>query len=532
MLDIVLEGGWVVDGAGNPPSRQDVAVMGDRIAAVGDLTEAQAADRIDASGMVVCPGFIDAHSHSDWTVLGNPTAESAIRQGVTSEVVGNCGTGLAPVSDLSRHRVRAMLEGYAYHDDVAWDSHGDLLRTVSDQGTSINYAWLVGLNALRSATGVDGPAPTTTQSKTMASLLEASLEAGAIGLSTGLEFEPGRQALEPEIEQLARVVRRYRGMYVSHIRNRDSLLAPAVDECLRLIDAAGGRGQVSHLNVRENTGAAAGAWDAAVASIERARRNGLDVLTDTISMRTGIGFMAAILPPWVSADGTAEAVRRLGDPAVRNRLRSDCDRYWRFIHRGEWSRVRLLASPQFPEYNGWTFPEIAAHRGTDEWDAYFDLLVAAGSAYDQLIMFGTLYSEEHLRAMVANPLFMLASDAMNSTIDGPLAERTRQPLVYNGQTYYLTHHVREVGTLRLEEAVRKMTSMPARHFGLTGRGLVAPDHFADLCAFRPEDLRSPSTIAAPHAYAEGMRYVIVNGVVTLDDGRHTGARSGRQLLRS
>jgi len=529
MFDIVLQGGWVVDGAGNPPSRQDVAVTGDRIAAVGDLAEPPAARRIDVSGLLVCPGFIDAHSHSDWTILGNPTAESAIRQGVTSEIVGNCGTGLAPVSDLSRDRVRAMLEGYAYDGGVTWDSHSDLLRAVSDQGTSINYAWLIGLNALRAAVGLEGPTPTATQSKAMAALLQASMEAGALGLSTGLEFEPGRQALEPEIERLAHVVRRFHGMYVSHIRNRDTMLAESVAECLRLIDAAGGRGQVSHLNVRENTGASAGAWDTAVASIARARHDGLDVLTDTISMRTGIGIMAAILPPWISADGPTEAARRLADAGIRERLRGDCDRYWRFIHRGEWDRVRLLASPQHPEYNGLTFPEIAAARGTDEWEAYFDLLADAGTAYDQLIMFGTLYSEAHLRAMVAHPLFMLASDAMNSTVEGPLAERTRQPLVYNGQSYYLTHHVRETGTLSLEDAVRKMTSMPARHFGLTGRGLIATGQFADLCVFRLEDLRSPSTIAAPHAYAEGMRYVIVNGVVTLDAGRHTGARSGRHI---
>lgn len=251
---------------------------------------------------------------------------------------------------------------------------------------------------------------------------------------------------------------------------------------------------------------------------------------------TCIGLMAGILPSWVLqdgvAEGVAEGVARLTDPEVRRRLQTECDRYWRFIHRGEWHRVRLVASPQFPDLNGLTFPEIAAIRGGDEWDSFFDLLAAAGPDVATMFMYGELYPESHLQAMVAHPLFMLAVDAMNSTTSLPLAERTYQPLVYAGQIYHLTHHVLETGVLRLEEAVRKMTSMPASHFGLRGRGLLQPGFAADVVVLDIAKLKATATLAQPVAYAEGIDWVIVNGSIVLDAGTHTGARPGRNLLRS
>jgi N-acyl-D-amino-acid deacylase len=259
----------------------------------------------------------------------------------------------------------------------------------------------------------------------------------------------------------------------------------------------------------------------------------MDVLTDTISMTQGLGGMTAILPPWLLADGNEAAAARLDDPEIRRRLRTECDRYWRFIHRGEWHRVRLMASPQHPELDTLSFPEIAAIRGTDEWDAYFDLLRDAGPAMDRLLMFGELYSEQHLADMVGHPLFMLAVDAVNSTTEpGTLASRTRQPLVYAGQLTYLTTFVRDRGLLRPEEAVRKMTSMPATHFGLRGRGLLAPGYHADIAVFDLDELRAEATLEQPAVYARGVSHVVVNGVLALDDEATTGARTGRALLRS
>lgn len=531
MLDVLISGGWVIDGTGNPPFRADVAIEGDRIVDVGRFEGASAERVIDADGLHVTPGFIDAHSHSDWTVLSNPTAESAIRQGVTSEIVGNCGIGLAPVSPASRDATNVLLHSYAYGGDATWGSYGEYLDLVSSLGTSINYAWLVGHSTVRAAAGVTGPDPAEPELRLMENLVAEAIEAGALGMSTGLELDAGRFARSPEVTRLASVVNRFGGMYVSHIRNRDAGLQDAMDEFMGYAAAAGGRAQVSHLNVRANTGADEGAWERAVETIEQARRDGIDVLTDTISMTWGIGLMSGILPPWVMQDGVAAGVARLGDPEVRRRLRSECDRYWRFIHRGEWHRVRLVASPQFPDLNGLTFPEIAAIRGRDEWDCFFDLLAAAGPDATRLFMYGELYTEAHLRAMVSHPLFILAVDAMNSTTTGPLAERTSQPLVYSGQIYHLTHHVLETGLLRLEEAIRKMTSMPASHFGLRGRGLLQPGFSADVVVLEVAKLKAKGTLAEPVAYAEGIESVIVNGTIVLDGNAHTGARPGRNLLR-
>ncbi len=531
-LDLLITGGWVVDGTGNPAYPADIAITGDRIVDVGRLPGATAERIIDATGRVVTPGFIDAHSHSDWVLLANPTAESAIRQGVTTEIVGNCGISQAPVTDENRAAVTEFQRSYGYEGEVVWDSFASYIDVARATGTSINYGHLIGHNSLRSAVGITGPDSDEGQRARMERLVAESLEQGALGMSTGLEFDPGRSAPRDEIRRLAAAMRPYAGSYVSHVRNRSSEIVDATEEFMGYVEAAGGRGQFSHLNVRANTGAADDAWEWTVGRIERARREGIDVLTDTISMTQGLGGMTAILPPWVLAEGNEVAAERLGDPQIRRRLRTECDRYWRFIHRGEWHRVRLMASPQHPELNTLTFPEIAQQRGTDEWDAYFDLLRDAGPAMDRLLMFGELYSEQHLADMVSNPMFMLAVDAVNSTTQpGTLASRTRQPLVYAGQLTYLTKFVRETGLLRLEEAVRKMTSMPAIHFGLGRRGLLQPGFAADVVILDMERLATPATLGEPAVYSEGVDHVLVNGELVLDGGRHTGARSGRPLLR-
>lgn len=531
-LDVLISGGWVVDGTGNPPYPADVAISGERIVDVGRLPGATADRVVDATGCFVTPGFIDAHSHSDWTLLSNPTAESAVRQGVTTEIVGNCGVSLAPVTSANLAATGDLLAGYVYPGEVTWRSFAEYLDQVRAIGSSINYAFLVGHNTLRAAAGLATPDSSDDAQQIMERLTAEAMEAGAIGMSTGLEFDPGRSAPEAEIARMARVVGRHGGIYASHIRNRSFALADAMEEFFRYAEAARGRAQVSHLNVRENTGAEDGAWEAAVERIERARREGVDVLTDNISMTYGPGLMVGILPPWVLADGTDVARERLSDPAIRQRLRTECDRYWRFIHRGEWDRVRLSVSLQHPEYTGMPFPEIAALRGTDAWDVFFDLLVDAGPDMAKQLMYGRLYSEQHLADMVSHPLFMLAVDAMNSTATGPLSERTQLPLTYAGQITYLTKFVRDTGLLRLEEAVRKMTSMPATHFGLRERGQLVRGYLADVVVLDLGTLAAPATLERPAVYAEGVSHVLVNGAFALDGGDHTGALTGRPLLRA
>lgn len=533
-LDVLVRGGWVADGTGSPPFLGDVAVAEGKVVEVGRLgPEATAGRVIDATGKVVCPGFVDPHSHSDFSLLANPTAESTVRQGVTTEIVGNCGSSYAPVTEHSRVYQTERLHTFGYDGPlIPWSTFGEHLDFISSVGHTPNLAWFVGHNAIRLAAGVSGPSPTEEEHQAMERFLREAMDAGALGMSTGLEFNPGREATTAELVRLNAVAGEYDGIYTSHVRNRDSGILHAIAEFLEVARAGGLRAEISHLNVRHNTNAPDRGWERAVEMMAAAREEGMDVLADTTPFLDGLGQLAGILPPWVSADGTEAALARLRDPETRERLRTECDRYWRFIHKGEWDRVRLQASEEHPEWDGLTFAEIADRTKQDPWDCFFDVLADAGEAYESILVVGRLFTDEHMAEMISHPLFCLGVDTFTVTEDGPLADILRHPLGYSGHVHYLTHHVREKGTLRLEEAIRKMTSMPAAHFGLWDRGLLRPGYAADVVVFDYDGLEEVSTLDDPHHYARGVEHVLVNGVVVVDDGRHTGARPGRHLLRA
>ena len=534
MLDVLIRGGWVADGTGSPPFLGDVAIEGGHIVEVGRLGEEATAERvIDAAGKIVCPGFVDPHSHSDFSLLANPTAESTIRQGVTTEVVGNCGWSYAPVTDHSREYMSSRLLVFGYDGPVIpWSTFGEHLDFLADVGHTPNLAWFVGHNAIRLAAGVSGSNPSETELRVMEGFVREAMQEGALGMSTGLEFNPGREATTEELVRLSAAAGEYGGMYTSHVRNRDANVLEAIEEFLTVAKAGSNKAEISHLNVRHNTGAPDRGWERAVELMASAREQGLDVLADTTPFREGLGQLSGILPPWVAADGPEAAVARLRDPETRAQLRGECDRYWRFIHKGEWDRVRLQTSPLHPELDGLTFQQIADLRGADPWDCYFDVLSDAGTGYESILVVGTLFTDEHLAEMISHPLFCLGVDTFTATLDGPLADVMRHPLSYAGHVHYLTHHVRERGTLRLEEAIRKMTSMPAAHFGLWDRGLLRAGYAADVVVFDYEALDDVSTTDHPHAYARGVEHVLVNGTIVVDGGEHTGARPGRHLLRA
>lgn len=528
-LDLSIRNGLVVDGTGEPARRVDVGIVGDRIACMGRVPQADV--EVDATGLVVSPGFVDPHSHTDWTLHANRNAESTLQQGVTTEIVGNCGITNAPVTDRSFDVVSARLAAYGYDSRPEWRTFGDYLEDVESGGTGQNLAFFVGHSTVREAAGVSGAAVTEESLAEMEDLVREAMEAGALGMSTGLEYSLGAGAETEELQRLAKVVGRYAGMYASHVRNRDSAILKSIEEFLSIAVDGNVSGQISHLNVRHDSNAPERGWERAVDLMTQARSRGIDVQADTTPFRQGLGVMTGLLPSWLLADGYQEGAKRLTDPLVRSKLRGQCDRYWRFLHKGQWERVRLQNSPQFPELNGLTFPEIASRRDQDVWDAYFDVLSAAGAGMGNLIMVGDLFTEEHLADMISHPLFSLGVDAYSSVDHGPLSDITTSPLSFSGHVHYLTHHVREKGTLSLEEAVRKMAGMPARRFGLAGRGLLREGYFADLVVFDFERLHSDSTFDNPAVYPEGVALVIVNGTVAVEGGRHTGRRAGRVLRR-
>ena len=365
----------------------------------------------------------------------------------------------------------------------------------------------------------------------MDGFMREAMEAGALGMSTGLEFNPGREATVDELKRLNAIAGEVDGIYTSHVRNRDAGILHAIAEFLEVARAGGIRAEISHLNVRHNTGAPDRGWERAVEMMAAAREEGMDVLADTTPFLDGLGQLSGILPPWVAADGTEAALAHLRDRETRKRLRTECDRYWRFIHKGEWDRVRLQASEQHPDWDGLTFAQIADLAKADPWDCFFDVLADAGDAYESILVVGRLFTDEHMAEMISHPLFCLGVDTFTVTQDGPLADVLRHPLGYSGHVHYLTHHVRENGTLRLEEAIRKMTSMPAAHFGLWDRGLLRSSYAADVVVFDYDELDEVSTVDDPHHYARGVEHVLVNGIVVVDGGEHTGARPGRHLLR-
>jgi N-acyl-D-amino-acid deacylase len=530
MLDIIIRNGWIVDGTGNPKYRGDIGIKGDRIVQIGKLGEAQAVLNIDATGKIICPGFIDAHSHTDVTIMANPTAESTIRQGVTTEVVGNCGNSFAPITKAARSQGSGGFGSFLKDDRVDY-TFSEFLETVKNMGTSNNIAWLVGHNSVRFVAGVRGQNPTEKQMKDMENLIREAMEAGAVGFSTGLEFEPGRSCLPEEVMRLAKVVKEYDAIYTSHIRNRADKVLESLDEFMNVVRAYDIRGEISHMNIRYNTGAPEGAWQKCMDKIENVRAQGFDVLTDMTPLNFGIGQMAGILPPWLRSEGSEKAIEMLKSPQVRSRLRNDCDRYWRFIHRGEWDRVIMQSNPAFPEINGLNFVQISHKWNKDPWDCYFDILAEAGEGMDGVVLVARLFTDEHLRETISNPLYMLVMDGYSTCIDGKLAKETAFPLHFMGMTYFLTHHVRQIHTLSLEEAIRKMTSMPATHFRLCDRGLLHKGCYADVVVFDFDELDTVSTIEKPLAYVKGIEYVLVNGIPVVYKSEHTGVRSGRNLLR-
>lgn len=530
MLDLVIANGIVIDGSGRPGERCDVAVSGDRIVALGRAGELEAVRRLDASGLVVAPGFVDPHSHTDYTVHANRTAQSTVRQGVTTEVVGNCGISNAPVSASSRASTVAALKMYGYDGPVNWSSFAEYLEDVEEGGISQNLAFLVGHSTVRGAAGIRGGQASEEELEAMETHVEEAMQAGALGMSSGLEFREGRQASSAELERLAMVVGRHDGFYASHIRNRDVAILEAIDEFLHAVELSGAHGQISHLNVRYDTGAPPSAWAEAVGRMERARARGLDVQADMTPFRQGMGDMAGILPPWLMENGPARAAELLGDPEVRRRAKEDSDRYWRFVHKGQWERVRLHRSKQFPEYDGMAFPDIADLRNTDEWNCFFDILEAAHEELENMEMVGELFTPEDLADQLRHPLFSCGVDAYTSSAEDTTAGSS--PLSFSGHIEYLSVHVRERKTVPLEEMVRKLTSLPATRFALRGRGRIAKGYFADLVVFDPATVGSDSSFAHPAVYPRGVLHVLVNGRFVVDDERHTGARPGRVLRRA
>jgi N-acyl-D-aspartate/D-glutamate deacylase len=517
---LAIRGGIVHDGTGAEPRAADVLVEAGRIVAVGALDDVDG-EALDASGCIVAPGFVDVHSHSDYTLLVDPRAVSSIHQGVTTEVIGNCGFGCFPIVDPQV----AAAGIYGYRDDhpVDWRTAAEYLERLEAAGPAVNVATLVPNGQLRRAamahpSQVAGPEEVTD----MARLLTEALDAGAWGYSTGLEYAVEERAGEREVAELCRVAARMDALYATHTRGRGGDGVDGVAEALRTAQTAGVRLQISHLLPR---GGQAGG-ERCIAAVDAAIAAGQDVMFDQHTRPHGFTYLLAALPPGALDGGPGALARRLDDPAERAAMRG-----YRGILGDDFSRVVLLDNRRWPDYARRDLMEIAAERGQEPIDAVLDLLAGAVDDLHDLTVILPAYTPQQQREAFAHPCCMPASDATALAPDGPLAASAFHG-AYTWAAWYWRAMVREARALTAAQAIRRLTALPAQRLGLRDRGRLAEGLRADVAVFDPDVFAERGTTFAPNRLAVGMRHVLVNGLVTLRDGAATGARGGEVLRRT
>jgi N-acyl-D-aspartate/D-glutamate deacylase len=521
VTDLVIRNGTVVDGTGGEPFRADVAVEGDRVTGVGAIPAADCPE-IDATGLLVSPGFVDLHSHSDYTLLVDPRAASAVHQGVTLEVVGNCGFGCFPVRDAEL--AQKAIYGYSPDVPLDWRSAGEYFERLESARPAVNVVSLVPNGQLRLATlGLADRPAAAAELEQMDRLLRESLREGAWGYSTGLEYAQEAAATEDEVAAICRALAPSGGLYATHTRRRDEGAAGSVAEAVRVARAAGVRLQVSHLVPRNGIDEAR----RSVEIVERARASGLDVEFDMHTRLFGLTHLYAALPPWVLAEEPARMAGLLRDPAARDRMRP----HRSILSAGDdWSRIVLLDNPFWPEYARRDLASVAADRNQSPLDAVYDLMLGALEAPQRLMVIIHAYTEDEQREAFAHPLCVPGSDATTLAPDGPLGG-TWFHGAYTWASWFYRFMVRDERLLTPEQAVHKLTAQPAARIGLADRGVLRAGAYADVAVFDPDRFADRGTTFEPNRLASGMVHVLVNGVPTLRDGAATGQRGGRVLRR-
>ncbi|MGP0090586.1 MAG: N-acyl-D-amino-acid deacylase family protein [Xanthobacteraceae bacterium] len=526
--DILIRNGMVLDGSGSAGAVADLAVANGRIAAIGQDLMDDAARMIDARGLTVAPGFIDIKTHSDFTLPINPKAESKVRQGVTTEIIGHCGFSVAPVLPGKLELLRDYLNPSAPWLPFREMSFAEYLA--SFPATAVNAGMLVGHNTLRlMVMGMDARPPSPAELTRMTELLEEAFDAGALGLSSGLFTTPGCYADAAEMTALCHIVARYNAGYFTHIRDESNRVLEAVDEAIAIARACRIHVEIVHLKCSglDNFGKVA----AVLARIAAARADGLDVDCDAYPYTSGSNPLKNLLPQWVQAGGVGQMLERLAQKATRERIRGDIARAglnnWGRI--ASWDCVQISVSPRLPQHAGRTIAELAAEWGADPVDAVCDCVQEDQGATRVLV---TAMAEDDVRALIRSPLALVGSDGNCVATEGVVSQGLPHPRFYGTFPRIIDHYVRELKLLPLERAIHKMTGASARALRLADRGLLREGHRADITLFDPEDFRERATYARPHQYPSGDRTtVIVNGTIVVDNATHTGALPGRVLRR-
>jgi len=515
-MNIIVRNVHILDGSGSPAFRADIGLEGDRIAEIGDLSAATDGMVIDGTGLIAAPGFIDMHSHSDFTLPINPRAESKVRQGVTTEVIGQCGSSPAPIDPKSGEGVMAN------HPDLPWEwtTFGEYLDYLRQQGLSLNVVPLVGHGVIRgTGMGLADRAPTADDMAAMKRLIDQAMDEGAWGLSTGLIYPPSVYAATDELVELSRVVAGRGGFYFSHIRGEGATLLKAVAEAIEIGEQAGLPVQIAHFKASgpEN-------WSLlpqALALVDDARARGLDVAADRYPYVASSTGLSAQLPAWAHDGGRTALLERLQVSDSRQRILAELT-----ARSSYWDKIVITHSPNRPEFETLSVAEIAEQRGADPAETAVNILLEA-DARVSVVHFGM--SEENLRTVLRHPAIMIGSDGSARIPEGPLGEGKAHPRSYGTFPRVLGKYVREEGVLSLPQAVRKMTGLPAERIGLSDRGHLVKGLRADLVLFNPDTVRDRATFAEPYQYPAGIEYVFVNGLAVVTPEGHTGALPGQVL---
>ena len=523
-FDLIFSGGRVVDGTGAPWLRADVGISGDRVTAVGNLSQAVAKRRIDATNLVVAPGFIDMLGQSEYNVLVDNRAASKITQGITTEITGE-GRSIGPTNARMIADNRDVYNRYGVTPD--WTTLAGYWKAFERARPTLNLGTFVGAGGVRDLViGKEERRPTPAELSAMEAAVVQAMEEGAFGLSTSLAYVPDRFASTEEIIALAKVAARYGGTYVTHQRDEGDEIDASLDEVFRIAREAKIPAQIYHLKTAGTRNW--GRMPAVLARIEAARAEGLDVSANQYPWAASSNNLDASLPLWVREGGREKLLARLGDPATRARARADFPKDnpdWS-VEPGSRILITRTLNPALKSYEGRTIAEIAKSENKDPLDVLMDIVIA-DRANTGRVTFSM--SEDDVRTALAHPLVTMGTDSGAKAEDGIFSEERSHPRAWASTARILGKYVRDEKVLTLEEAIRKMTSLPASRMGLVDRGILRPGMAADVVAFDPGAVRDRSTYADPNHYSAGIPYVCVNGHLVVDGGRITDARPGRAL---
>lgn len=527
--DVIIRNGTVYDGTGAAGRRADVAIRGDRIATVGELTGAAAATIVDASGLAVAPGFINMLSWSTDSLIADGRSQGDIRQGVTTEVFGE-GSSMGPLNDAMKKRAVEQMGDIKY--DITWTTLAEYLKELERRGVSPNVASFIGATTIREhVIGLEDKTPTPEQLEQMRTLVRQEMEAGALGIGSSLIYAPAFYASTGELIELCKVAAQYRGKYISHLRSEGNRLVEAVAELIRISREANLPAEVYHLKAAGQRNYAK--MDQVIATIEAARASGLKITANMYTYTAGATGLDASMPPWVLDGGYDAAYTRLADPDMRKKIAAAIrtpSNEWEnlYLAAGSPDRVLLVEfkSDALKPLTGKTLAEVARMRGKDPVDTIMDLVLEDRSRVGAVYF---MISEENIRKQITLPWVAFGSDASSMAPEPPFTKSSAHPRAYGNFARLLGKYVRDEKVIPLEEAVRRLSGLPATNLELDRRGFLKEGMFADVVVFDPAAIADRATFERPHQYAVGMRHVFVNGAHVLKDGDHTGAKPGRAL---